>query len=726
MKMEDKLLFNCARQLFRLHNEWVSGRVGEWVKKILFFLPLALSPFLPLNSYEEDVMPSLSEKFQLMRVYDSFKAVDDKRLKEVRHVNFNHTFTPYTSQEAWLAKAKELKEQILISTGLWPMPEKSPLNAKVFNKIEHEDYTVEKVYFESYSGFYVTGNLYKPKGKKGPFPGIINPHGHWGNGRLENSELGSIPGRCINFAKQGYVAFSYDMVGYNDSAQLDHKFGGDRQTLWGINLLALQLYNSIRSIDFITSLPDVDPERIGCTGASGGGTQTFILTAVDERIKVSAPVNMISAHMQGGCLCENAPNLRLDTFNIEIGAMMAPRPLLLVSATGDWTKNTPEVEYPAIRSIYKLFNAEDKVKNVHIDAPHNYNKASREAVYAWFGKWFLGIDDERQFKEQPFEVEKREDLLVFHGLERPSKLDANSLTENLIQSAKSQLEHLKPKDRHSLNKFKELMYPGLHHSLAAINPRKDQIVVEKLGEVKGSNFRAERLILGRKDKGDRVPAIVYLPLNFSGKAAATLIVHPDGKSALVDVKDSSVHPLVKGLLDKGQMVLAIDTFLTGEFNTPYAATGRDLNVNFFTTYNRTDVSHRVQDILTALSYLQSREDVDSANINLIGMEQAGLWCLLARGLASNVNRTVIDTNQFDNQDDESFLRELYVPSIRRLGDFFTAAALTAPGMLYIHNTGERFRTNWLEDVYQAAGAPENLRLFKAKVADTAVIGWLKP
>ena len=94
-------------------------------------------------------------------------------------------------------------------------------------------------------------------------------HGHWKNGRLEDSDLGSMPGRCINFARQGYVAFSYDMVGYNDSAQISHSFGGEREALWGISLMGLQLWNSIRSVDFLTSLEKVDPDRIGCTGASG-------------------------------------------------------------------------------------------------------------------------------------------------------------------------------------------------------------------------------------------------------------------------------------------------------------------------------------------------------------------------------------------------------------------------------------------------------------------------
>ncbi len=173
--------------------------------------------------------------------------------------------------------------------------------------------------------------------------------------------------------------------------------------LWGTSLCGLQLWNSIRSLDFLESLPEVDPARIGCTGASGGGTQTFLLTAVDDRVKVSAPVNMISAHFQGGCVCENPPNLRLESSNLEIAALTAPRPMLMVSATGDWTVNTPTVEYPSIREIYRLFGAEDQLEWAQVDAGHNYNRESRECVYKFFGR-FLPVRDDADLVERPLQV----------------------------------------------------------------------------------------------------------------------------------------------------------------------------------------------------------------------------------------------------------------------------------------------------------------------------------
>ena len=182
----------------------------------------------------------------------------------------------------------------------------------VFDDIKHPDYVVSKVYFESLPGFFVTGNLYRPIGD-GPFPAVLSPHGHWANGRLENTAINSGPGRAIGLARQGFVVFTHDMIGYNDSRQLTHTFGGRRENLWGLSLGGLQLWNSIRALDFLETLPYVRRDGFGVTGESGGGTQTFLLAAVDERVAVAAPVNMISLHMQGGCLCENLPGLRLDT-----------------------------------------------------------------------------------------------------------------------------------------------------------------------------------------------------------------------------------------------------------------------------------------------------------------------------------------------------------------------------------------------------------------------------
>jgi dienelactone hydrolase len=370
----------------------------------------------------------------------------------------NDRLTPrvYASADEWQRRAAYLREHVLASAGLLPMPVKSPLQAQIFDERRHDRYSVFKVYFESLPGFYVTGNLYKPHGA-GPFPTVLTPHGHWTYGRLENTLTSSIPAGAISLAEQGFVAFSFDMIGYNDSRQLTHDFTGKRENLWGLSVAGLQLWNAIRTVDFLESLSYVDRNRIGATGASGGGTQTFLLAAVDDRIKVAAPVNMISLHMQGGCICENQPGLRLDTNNVELAATIAPRPLLMVSATGDWTNETPKLEFPAIQRLYGFANAEDRVHMVQFDAPHNFNRDSREAVYAWMARWLKKAPADVKVAEQSFEIETPPNALVFYGRPLPAgAVTRAQLTDSWIASAK---EQLKSTDR-------KMLQASLLHALA--------------------------------------------------------------------------------------------------------------------------------------------------------------------------------------------------------------------------------------------------------------------
>ena len=164
----------------------------------------------------------------------------DTRAKEVRTLDTPRQFPEVTTRAAWEKRAKEIREQALVSCGLWPIPEKDWQNVKIFDRVERDGYSIEKVQIQTLRcDFYLAGNLYRPLGKgTGPFPGVLNPHGHWKEGRMANTPLGSIAARCISFARQGMVAFSYDMVGYNDTAQVNHKFASDpTNQLWNISLM---------------------------------------------------------------------------------------------------------------------------------------------------------------------------------------------------------------------------------------------------------------------------------------------------------------------------------------------------------------------------------------------------------------------------------------------------------------------------------------------------------
>ncbi len=364
------------------------------------------------ETLDERLKTATPEARELMLVWD--KKADrpvDSRFLPPRTLRQGSGFKPPEYLDVWKARAKFLREQVLVAAGLWPLPEKSercPLDADIHGKVERPGYTVEKAFFQSYPGFYVSGLLYRPAGKAGPFPGVLCPHGHWPVGRFTEATAKAVEGqikggwekdpeaaryiqqaRCANLAMLGCVVFQYDMVGYADAdpIRFPHRktWLGAEYEMNGIGILGLQLWDSMRSLDFLESLPDVDKARLACTGESGGATQTFMLMATDDRLAVAAPVCMISAgDHQGGCVCENTALLRVGTDNVEIAATFAPKPFIHPSATGDWTKDFMEKGFPEIKAVYKLFGAEENVAAFRQKADHNYNLASREAVYNFF------------------------------------------------------------------------------------------------------------------------------------------------------------------------------------------------------------------------------------------------------------------------------------------------------------------------------------------------------
>jgi dienelactone hydrolase len=315
-----------------------------------------------------------------------------------------------------------------------------PLSKPIVTPVrKYNGYSVQNIAIEILPGVWVNGSLYKPLKYKGKIPVILNPDGHWPKHRYR----ADCQYRCAAFAKMGAMAFSYDLFAWGESL-LQFKEEDHRRSL----AESIQILGSIRILDYFLSLTDADSERVGITGGSGGGTHTALMAAIDNRIKVSAPVVMISSYFYGGCPCESGMPVHScggGTDNVEIAAMAAPNPQLLVSDGGDWTDKMPEHDFLYLQKIYNWFGKKDNVENVHLpNEGHDYGINKRIAVYRFFAKHFnLNInaieDRDGNIDESSINIEPENKLYVFgdngeklpaqaiHGFENLEKVFYNAV-----------------------------------------------------------------------------------------------------------------------------------------------------------------------------------------------------------------------------------------------------------------------------------------------------------
>ena len=316
----------------------------------------------------------------------------------------------YSNKEQWEARRDSLRREVRQRLQIDAFLDSCVPNARpVLSKVrKHQGYTTQNICIELTPGQHVFGTIYSPRRsprqtsprRGGLRPLIICPDGHWPSRYRDDEQQ-----RLATLARMGAVCVDFDLYGYSQSAAEVGSHHSSRahifQAACGMVLLDYMLKNR----------KDIDPQRVAVNGGSGGGTHTVLLTLLDDRITASAPVVHVASHFDGGCPCESGMPIQLaggGTCEAELAAIIAPKPLLLVSDGGDWTSTTPELEYPFIQRIFDFYGAKENVRNVHLpDERHDFGPNKRQAVYDFFADVF-GLDrtmiDESKVTIEPKEM----------------------------------------------------------------------------------------------------------------------------------------------------------------------------------------------------------------------------------------------------------------------------------------------------------------------------------
>ncbi|MEO5683082.1 MAG: acetylxylan esterase [Chitinophagaceae bacterium] len=319
----------------------------------------------------------------------------------------------YKNVQEWELRKQQLKPCLWQALQLDKLP-LSPGSKPIITPLrKYNGYTIENIAIEILPGVWVNGSLYKPAKYKGKIPVILNPDGHWEKQRYRPD----CQYRSAALAKMGAMTFSYDLFAWGESL-LQFKLEDHRRSL----SMTLQALGSIRILDYLLSLKEADTSRVAITGGSGAGSHTVLLAALDDRIKVSAPVVSLSSYFYGGCPCESGMPVHdcgSRTDNVEIAAMAAPRPQLVVSDGGDWTDRMPEHDFLYLQKMYSWYGKKENVENVHLPAEkHDFGINKRTAVYAFMAKQ-LGLnikaiqDAAGKIDESGITIEKDELMYVF-------------------------------------------------------------------------------------------------------------------------------------------------------------------------------------------------------------------------------------------------------------------------------------------------------------------------
>ena len=611
-----------------------------WSIEKLVFTPATAFEGKVINLVKPEtlrIFETIDEQLNGRRLFSDYVLIRIDSLKLKRQSELASLKNP----AEWRARQKKIREQLPGFFG--EFPERTPLNARIVSSLDRDGYTIEKVIFESQPNYYVTANLYIPKERKFPVPGIVNCCGH----NVEGKAASRIHQTGLGLVLKGYVVLTFDPTGQGERSEYfdsntkqplvrlgvgQHHYVGKPAFLTDWSLSGLRTWDAIRAVDYLVSRPEVDKDKLAALGCSGGGQMALLITAVDERIKVCA------ASHPGGSM-ENTYLMGQELIDREILSLIPPRPLRIIVGNESGEEPGHRRKLEDMQLFYEGLRAGKQSGDMDIVlGVHSMNRSNRESAYEWLNKWF---DKEAEGKaEAVLEPEEIETLLCTE-----SGNTIISLGSETGQSLNAKRADLIYKPEMNLTKLKERIASRTGLTLPQ-NGNAPQVQIIKT--VAYEDLSIEKLTY-ESEKGIVIPTLLIKPKNVKPGSPVYIYASENGKPFRYD---NSMLPFV--LAKNGCIVLAIDVRGTGETSpTP------PLVLNQYTSYTPllwqhdvlaiqsasfgcTTLGMRTFDILRGVDFINSRNDLKGRKIVVVGEGLGGLWALLASGYDSRIQGVVTD------------------------------------------------------------------------------------
>ncbi|MEX2303735.1 MAG: acetylxylan esterase [Bryobacterales bacterium] len=534
--------------------------------------------------------------------------------------------------EAAERRKQQVREKILDLIG--GLPDYSgPLNAKVTGRIEKSDYAIETVHFESLPRFYVTANLYLPK-QTGRRPGVLIALGHWDEGKAAEQQL------AVNLARKGFVVLAWDPIGQGERQQAydartgkslgawsveQHFQAGGQSLLAGESFARYRIWDAKRALDYLVSRAEVDPERIGCTGCSGGGTVTTFISALDDRIKAAAPACYMTSFRElfAGSIGDSEQSiphfLSSGLDQTDFVELFAPKPWLIVSTIGDFfpLEGARQI-YEEAQSWYRLYGAEDHIDWAVGPGGHGTPQPVREAIYRWMIRWLN--NGEGDGRDEPVETLPVHELWATPSGQVSVDLGSREVYQ-VIQQRFEDRRSKSPTDLKALlAEVAELTQPL----------REAPLIARVTRQTRGLDWITEEIVL-ETEPGIELAGSLLIPRT-EGRKSALLIVDHQGAPTPLAMDAARQGSIVLVLAPRGLPRKEDNRPFAGDWamNTRAWLIGRNLS------------GMRAFDIRRGVEWLAARPDVEANSIRAAAQAEAGVWLLLAAAGDERIQRIWLD------------------------------------------------------------------------------------